>query len=195
MTPIWSILICTIPPRKAMLNLLLNELYHQIRECNLTDDIEILWLTDEDGDKLTIGEKRQRLIEAANGKYVCFIDDDDWVATEYIRFIHTVLLKDPDVVGLTGIITVNRKQRTAARFIHSSRYKSYFKNKGVYYRPPNHLNPMLKTIAELVPFEYKSHGEDTDWAMALCKLAPYHRELYIEKPLYFYRYMMKPIWK
>ena len=84
---------------------------------------------------------------------------------------------------------------TARKFIHSSRYKSYFEKNGTYYRPPNHLNPMRIDIAKKVDFKNKSHGEDTDWAMELCKLKPYNKELFIQKPIYFYRYQLKPIYK
>jgi len=193
--PILSILICTMPQRKAMMNTLLNELYRQIRERNLENDIEILWLTDEQPVKMSIGQKRQQLIEQTMGEYVCFIDDDDWVAPDYIRIIHAALMQRPDVVGITGIITINGRQKTAKKFIHSSQYKSYFEKNGTYYRPPNHLNPMRIDIAKKVEFKNKSHGEDTDWAMELCKLKPYNKELFIQKPIYFYRYQLKPIYK
>ena len=194
-TPIWSILICTIPPRKVMLNALLNELWYQINDRELGEDIEILWLTDEDGERMSIGQKRQDLINQAKGEYVNFIDDDDWVTPDYIRKIHTALLKAPDVVGITGTMTINGNQRKSKKFIHSSIHKSYYELDGVYYRPPNHLNPMKRSIAERVPFEFKSHKEDTDWAMALCELKPYDRELFIKDVIYYYRYKTKAIWK
>jgi hypothetical protein len=192
---IWSILICTIPTRKLRFNQLVNGLLEQINDRQLTEEVEILWMDDVQGEKITIGQKRQQLIAMAQGKYISFIDDDDEVSIDYVRIIHNELLKAPDVIGITGIMTVNNKQKTARKFIHSSQYKSYFEKDRVYYRCPNHLNPMLKEIAELVPFEYKSHGEDTEWALKLSALNPYHKELFIEKPIYFYKYIVKPIYK
>jgi len=191
---IWSILICTIPIRKARFNHLVTGLLMQINDLGLQDEIEILWLDDVPGQKATIGQKRQDLLHQSQGKYVCFIDDDDDVAYDYVRIIYNELLKEPDVIGITGIMTVNGKQRTARKFVHSSRYKSYFEKNHVYYRCPNHLNPMRRDIALSVPFEYKSHREDTEWALKLCATNPYTKELFIEKPIYFYKYIIKPIY-
>jgi len=190
----WSILICSIPKRKEMLNALLNELYRQIQERELSNEIEILWLSDEaDVPRMSIGLKRQALLDQAKGEYTCFIDDDDWVSPDYIRKIWDCLRKNPDVIGITGIITINGKQKTARKFIHSRKYKSYFQQNLTYYRPPNHLNPMRRSIALMVEFSDTSHGEDTEWAMTLCKLNPYNTELLINEPVYFYQYIFKPI--
>ena len=194
---IWSILIPTITERKDKFSALVGFLNEQINTHGLQDAIEICSIEDSINDpkKMSIGEKRNRLVGMAQGLYVSYIDDDDWVDYMYIKTIYDALLKTPDVVGIMGIITFNGKQKTARHFIHSRQYKSYFEKSNKYYRPPNHLNPMLKTIAEMVSFKDKSHSEDTDWAMELCKLQPYKSEIFINKPLYFYKYVNKPLWK
>jgi len=44
--------------------------------------LNFCWLSDK-GEKST-GEKRNLLYGMAKGKYVCSIDDDDWVPDTYI---------------------------------------------------------------------------------------------------------------
>jgi hypothetical protein len=196
-TILWSILIPTIVERKESFNYLVTGLYNQINVLGLQDVIEIVSIADsiKDKDKMSIGMKRNDLIEQAQGKYISFIDDDDDVSHDYVRIIYNELKKNVDVLGITGIITINGRKKTAKKFIHSSKYKSYFENRGVYYRCPNHLNPMRKSIAQQVTFVNKSHGEDTDWALELSKLNLFTKELLIEKPIYFYKYQIKPVWK
>lgn len=195
---IWSILIPTLIERTAMFERLKSELLKQINEHGLQNEIEICSISDSQYDKvnrISIGDKRNRLIDMARGKYVSFIDDDDMVAPYYIRAVHGALMQSPSVVGITGVMTVNGKVKTARRFIHSMQYKSYFERSGVFYRPPNHLNPMLRSIAQSVKFRDAYHGEDTDWAMELCKQKPYKSEIFIENPIYYYLYQHKPIWQ
>ena len=195
---IWSILIPTLTERASMFERLRNELLKQINELGLQNEIEICAISDSQYDRvnrISIGDKRNRLIDMAQGRYISFIDDDDAVAPYYIKAIHGALLQGPSVVGITGIMTINGKAKSARRFIHSMQHKSYFERSGVYYRPPNHLNPMLKSIAQMVQFADKYHGEDTDWAMELCHLKPYKFEVMIENPIYYYLYQHKPIWQ
>ena len=66
---------------------------------------------------------------------------------------------------------------------------------GVYYRCPNHLNPMKKNIALKVGFGNKSHGEDTDFALKLNEMQLLKKEEMINHPIYFYKYQRKQIYK
>lgn len=195
---IWSILIPTLLERSATFLQLEKELLKQINELGLQNQIEICSISDSQFDKvnrISIGDKRNRLIDMAQGRYISFIDDDDMVAPYYIKTITLAFEKMPCVVGITGIMTIDGKIKSARKFIHSIQYKSYFERNGVYYRTPNHLNPMLKSIAQMVQFKDAYHGEDTDWAMELSKLKPYRSEVFIENPLYYYKYIHKPIWQ
>jgi len=57
-----------------MLNTLLEELRRQCIE-NSALDVEVL--TSVDNKEKSTGRKRQELLEAATGKYIIFIDDDE----------------------------------------------------------------------------------------------------------------------
>jgi hypothetical protein len=71
-----SILICTLPKRIEMYNELIACLTKQIDllPADLINPIEIVSCSNE---FISIGEKRNLLLNEANGDYICFIDDDD----------------------------------------------------------------------------------------------------------------------
>ena len=127
------------------------------------------------------------LLEESQGEYVAFVDDDDLVSNDYVGFILRAIDREPDVVGLHGIITTNGKN--AKPFIHSIKYKTWFENNGIYYRYPNHLNPVKRVLALQVKFPDKSHGEDRDYSDRLFPLLK--TEVMIEDPIYFYLYVDK----
>lgn len=185
--PLWTILICTLEERAEKFNYIYSKLLHQIHQLNLGAEIEILFF--RDNREYTVGYKRNMLLERSRGKYVCFIDDDDDVHTKYIEIIYRALQTNPDCVSLTGIMTTNGKK--PQKFIHSVRYHSYFFRNGVFYRPPNHLNPIRRSIAILYKFPETSMGEDTAWAMQIVQGRLIKTEYAIKIPYYFYNFVHK----
>ena len=149
-----------------------------------TSEVEIL--VKSDNRKMTIGRKRNLLLSKAKGDYVCFIDDDDWVDAQYIPLILEAIKTDPDCVGMIGIMSTNGKAER--RFEHYIQYGNYFTLNQIYCRPPNHLNPIRRTIAQMFTFQEINMGEDTDWAMRICKSGKLRTEIRIGKPIYHYRY-------
>lgn len=175
-----SILICTLESRRKWLARLFKRLEPQ--RCG---DVEIL--TDKDNGEVSIGVKRNRLLEQATGDYICFVDDDDLVATDFVQRILEAVKTEPDCVGMEGIITFDgRKPR---KFIHSLRYKSWYEKDGIYYRNPNHLSPVKRSLALQVRFPDKNNGEDHDYSQRLLPLLA--TEVYLENPIYFYEFRSK----
>lgn len=134
--------------------------------------------------RFSVGFKRNKLLEKSRGEYVSFIDDDDDIHSNYIKMIYEELLQNPDCISLTGIITEDGQN--PCLFIHSIKYKSYFKYKDIYYRPPNHLNPIKRSIASRFKFAEVNRGEDTGWAMQIVKSGLLKNEKQIKTPYYFY---------
>jgi Glycosyl transferase family 2 len=183
-SPSLSILICTIEDREDQFNHIFNKLLKQIKTFHLQHEIEILSFKDKRGEH-SIGYKRNVLLQKSTGTYICFVDDDDDVSPHYVKLIYDNIIRHkPDCLSLTGIITENgHNPRT---FIHSIDYTTYFQKNGVYYRPPNHLNPIKRSIAIQFQFPDTSHGEDTAWAYAIAQSKLLKRESKITEPYYFY---------
>jgi hypothetical protein len=182
---LWSILICTIEGREESFGRLCKQLTEQINALGLQDKIEILACKDVRGQN-TVGFKRNSLMQSSSGVYTQFVDDDDKVCDNFIAMIYERLLKKPDCVSLTGVITTNGTD--ARKFIHSIAYDHYFEKDNVYFRPPNHLNPIKRSIAIQFAFPEKNFGEDTDWAMSIADSKLLKTEEVIDTPYYFYLY-------
>jgi hypothetical protein len=100
---ILSILIPSIPARFDKLNYLLNAINSQ--KSNLERDhpslrgVEIIY---DDGERfldggLSIGKKRESLVNRATGKYLCFCDDDESIAPNYLETLVRLCQLDRDV--------------------------------------------------------------------------------------------------
>lgn len=182
---LWSILICTIEGREESFERLCDKLKTQINALGLCDEIEILSCKDKRGEN-TVGLKRNKLMEQSSGLYTQFLDDDDDIHEDFIKMIYEKLQSKPDCVSLTGIITTNGTNPKT--FIHSIKYDDYFEQNNIYFRPPNHINPIKRSIAIQFAFPEKNVGEDTDWAMSIAHSKLIKTEEVIETPYYFYQY-------
>ena len=179
---LWSILICTLDERAKLFDRIYNQLNEQITKLGLENEIEILYC--KDNREYSVGFKRNLLIQQAQGEYTCFVDDDDLVHTNYIKMIYDALEQKPDCVSLIGIITFDGHYPTP--FIHSIDYDNYFFQNGKYYRPPNHLNVIKRSVALQFKFPEINMGEDTDWAMRIARAKVLKTEAKINEPYYFY---------
>lgn len=174
-----SILIPTLKERAEKFKFIHGKLLKQASK-----KVEILSYVDNR--EKSIGFKRNLLLDKAKGDYVCFVDDDDDVSDTYIDNILKALKTNPDCVSMTGIITFSGNHPRT--FIHSLKYKTFFDADSIYYRPPNHLNPIKTSIAKQFKFPDKSFSEDADWAMQICNADVLKTEVEINTPYYFYRF-------
>ena len=171
-----SILICHLRDREKVFQRLLKNLASQ-----WTDDIEIL-VSETD---LAVGEKRNQLLDAASGEYIAFVDDDDDVHKKYVKMIMKAIKTKPDCVGMQGVI--HRHGMEGYLFKHSIKCKEWKEDdkKKLYYRTPNHLNPVKRELAKKVRFVDKmNYGEDNEYAHRLRKSL--ETEVFIEEPIYLY---------
>ena len=152
----------------------------KVLKAQSTPEVEMLAICDNG--ELSVGAKRNQLLEAAKGDYVCFVDDDDMISPFYTFGILSAIKDNPDCVGIEGIITSNGVG--PKKFVHSVQYVDWFEKDDVYYRCPNHLNPIKREIALDTKFPEIYCGEDRDFSYRLA--GKLKTEVYIKGPIYFY---------
>lgn len=65
-------------------------------------------------DNIGVSSARNRALECASGKYIGFVDSDDWIAPDYFETLHSIITKlDLDIVVNTNIKTVINGQDVA----------------------------------------------------------------------------------
>jgi len=152
-----SIIICSVIERRNnFLNRILNILEPQIKN----KPVELIVLTDNA--KRKIGKKRNDGIQIAQGKYLCFIDDDDTVDRNYVDLIleKINLGTNPDVIVFDSILIRNGKEDRPTKF----GIEYYYDNKpDAYYRLPNHLMVHRKDNVKEYYLD-REFGEDDEWA-------------------------------
>jgi hypothetical protein len=182
-----SILICTIEERKDKFKYLMKKLTEQIERHHLKQicrEVEILSFCDNR--EMTIGKKRNKLLEMAEGEYICFIDDDDDVSDDYVELIVSkIKWNNPDCIGTQGIISFDGTNER--QWYISKDYGRWYEENNVYYRTPNHLSPVKKELALQVKFPEVNFSEDNDYSQRLFSLLK--TETKIEKNIYFYKYI------
>jgi len=186
-----SILIPSLVSRKQKLDLLCSRISNQINQYMVYKkiDVDVEILCQIDNGEATIGEKRNWLLDKADGEYLCFFDDDDMPTNNYIELIIKALESKPDCCSLKGIITFDGQNPEV--FEHSIKYREWKTTQNTnpkYERPPNHLNVIKSEIAKRFQFPEINHGEDSQWSEAILKSGLIKIESYIEEVIYHYLY-------
>lgn len=182
--PKLSILICHQPDRHERVKFLSRLKQIVWPQLQLYAEMRI-----HEGIGISIGQKRNELLQDAEGEYVCFIDDDDRVTDDYVERLMEGINKGVDCCSLKGIITEDGKNPKT--FIHSIRYDSWYEKDGIYYRNPNHLNAVRASIAKQMKFPETNHGEDKSYSDQLKQSGLIKTEYWIEDTIYYYEYLSK----
>lgn len=192
MIRILSLLIATVKEREEQFKKLLEEFERQIKEFDLIEKVEICFI--QDNKEITIGDKRNQLLDMANGRWIVFFDDDDWPSDYYLPIVVKALEdNDPDCLGFKIKMTTNG---TNVQWCdHSLRHKKegwQTAKKGFdYIRAITHFNPVRSVIARHVGFPIGArYAEDRPYADEVTKLCL--NEYYLDIPYLFeYRYSNK----
>lgn len=178
-----SILICTLPEERNIQKL---ARLRSILGPQLCDDVEVR--QHEGGREVPTGTKRNELIDNCEGEYFCFVDDDDVLAPTYVQDILKALESSPDVVTFNGWMTTDGKARVD--FIIKLG-EAYEERGGKYYRWPNHLTVMRKSLVHYVKFDPLWMMEDYRWSKQIRDLGLLKTSVHIEKNLYHYDFETK----
>jgi hypothetical protein len=158
----WTIMIPTIPGRELKLQNLIQSI-HELRQ-RVCPALRIAVAVGFDNREVSIGTKRQNMLQAAEGKYTSFVDDDDKVTAHYFEDAAACIAGNFDCMRLRG-------QISRWTFTHSlaNKLTDPMANETTFLRPPNHLNVMKADIAKNIKFRDASSGEDLDWTIKLAR--------------------------
>lgn len=163
-----SVLIATVPQRKSLLSRML----HSLMQPGLNSQYEILV---HQGNR-PHGEKVNRMVEHAYGSHVVIIDDDDWVAANYVE---SVVPHDEDFVGYR--IVVMAEGMYDQTVVHDATYDGFTGP----LRGVSQKCPIVREAALQVPYP-DDYYQDGVWSAEIQQLIGTHA--YVDQDLYFYDY-------
>ncbi len=178
-----AILIPTIESRKEQFNALRDRI-NKLIESNFDTSVQLISICDNK--EISIGAKRQQLLEASDARYVVFIDDDDRVHDDYLTDILSAIHHKPDFIGFEIECS-----GTPGKTANVSNKYSDWANKldGFdYVRTPYHKTPIRRDIALQIGFKDMRFGEDYDFSKRLKQSGLIQNEYHIDKVLYYYQF-------
>jgi len=192
---ILSILISTIPNRVDNCFIkLVKHLENQIKNLNKEGEVEIIGFYDNKN--RSVGEKRNQLLLMAKGKYLVFIDDDDWVSEDYIEKILSALVQNSDTdcivfdcittITVNGIIQEKHYSKYSKDFTYSITDSIDANGYKQWRGKVSHTMVWKSSIAKKYTYTNKNYGEDVDWCQKANK--DLKTETRIDKVLYFYNF-------
>jgi len=188
-----SILIPSVPHRVKRLGNILWQLERQVEHGD-TEKGEVELLVLMDNMTMSIGEKRNKLMDMAKGEYFSFVDDDDQIGFTYIDH----LIKAINETG-SDVITFNqvRKGFEPNNFL-TTKYDIKVPGDGEWREEggeifwcgiPAHTSCWKKEFSS-VRFPEISDKEDLDWMRRARMATESHH--HIDYALYFYTIRHKP---
>lgn len=176
-----SIMILSIPSRLEKLISLYDKLEKQSTDY---PEVEILCLVDNKS--MSIGEKRQCVLDSARGQWVGFMDDDDDISDDYVSSLVEAMKNNPaDVITFDQHCIVNGHEFTVNFSMNNPNERYMYGMKHVK-RPPFHMCFWKSEIAKNAKFEDSSYGEDYAWCLNMYPQVK--SETHINKYLHLYRY-------
>lgn len=183
---ILTIAIPTIVGREYVFGALLDTLYFHIHRNEAQDKVEIISF--KDNKEMSIGAKRQKLLDMAVGDYIFMVDDDDYLPAYFIPEV-LAALQDPDIdcIGYLEECMMNGQRRIAC---HSNRFEDWADNKEGYdyVRTIFYKDVIRTSIARQISFENIRYGEDNAFAKKLKASGLLKKEAFIDKIMYHYKF-------
>jgi glycosyltransferase involved in cell wall biosynthesis len=135
---------------------------------------------------MSIGEKRQRLVDVASGEYIAFVDDDDSVSPDYVeQILKAIRAHGADVITFRQEAWYCGKK--AEVHFHSQHvHDEPFRPGAVIRRGPWHVCAWRKAAISECQFLHCNYGEDAAWVQQ----ARQHirRASHIDRVLHTYRH-------
>lgn len=183
MNPILSILTPAVQSRWAQLAALCEKIKAQSAAVPSVEHLVLIDMGYKLGG-LTVGEKRDRLLRMARGRYVAFVDDDDDIHTDYARELCRAMAGVPDVVTFEQIATINGQSGICIFGLGNPNEPFCGET---FKRDAWHVCAWRRALAIQSSFPASNYGEDWAFAAPLCAI-PNLKEVHIPKILHFYRH-------
>ncbi len=181
-----SVLIPSIPSRFALAQKLFQNLESQVSD----SPVEILMLVDNKS--LSIGAKREALMQSCKGSFVAYADDDDEIAPNYISEIVSAVQENPsvDVITFKQNTVLDGKKFTVdfdlnckvpeqAQLMYDGNFRDIK-------RPPWTVCAWRTSLAKKYHFPDTGFDEDWQWVQQLMSEAKTQHK--IDSVLHTYRY-------
>lgn len=177
-----SILICSVETeeRQSELKKMIYELHRQISKNFAEEIIEII--IDSDNMIKSVGKKRNDLIEKAQGEFICFIDDDDFISENYLSTILYHLNSGIDILLIAIQHIKNGVNQT--KIIPSLYIDNLNTDEAIFKTNHFHICPHKKSIAKSILFECINFAEDMIYSQTMVRhISNSHL---ISEPMYIY---------
>lgn len=160
-----------------------SSLYWQWENLSPLDQSRVEILVWADNKMRPLGQKRNEMVDAAQGRYVAFVDDDDRLTPDYLSTLLGAIDRHPvDVIVFDVSVSINGGAPKPCRY--SINYARDYNTRVGYCRLPNHIMCVRREHALRAKFPEISHGEDSEYAR---RLRPFlETEFNIGRVLYYY---------
>lgn len=182
--PVWSILIATLGERRPLFERLMGALLPQLD----AHDGAVQVTAWHNNGRPSLPVIRQKMVRAATGDYVSWIDDDDLVPDYFVQQGLAALETRPDYVGWD--VQCYSNGRPTAISHHALKYGGWYNEGGGHYRDLSHINPIRRELALLADFSRTQPGqpEDRHWATQLRRTGAVRSEVVVDRIMYHYLY-------
>lgn len=133
----------------------------------------------------SIGETRNELVKMAGSEYLCFLDDDEAIAPNYIESLLRLCHQEPDICTFRALMKLKDYwgivDMRLAYSVNDQATPEY-----TIRRRPWHMCPVKSSFAKLYEFEDKNNAEDFTWMEKV--LIHCSTEAHTEKILFQYNH-------
>lgn len=180
-----SILIPTMKHREPLFAQVLAEIKKQATQCPQIRT-EILW--ESDNGEMTLGQKRNVLMDRCSGKYHCFIDDDDVLAPDYLKTFVPMIASGIDYDCASFVGAHYRVGQFTKLFHHSMTYSEWAETPERYIRTISPMNLIKTDIVRQVRYKDIRNTEDHEFSKRLMAsgLLKTEYEINPNHPIYHY---------
>ena len=111
---------------------------------------------------ITVGKKREYLVKSAQGKYLCFLDDDDTIPNNYVEVLLRLCMLDQDICTFRSIFKCDFYWSIIDMSIHHPENEQATPER-IVKRKAWHICPVRSEFAKKYDFEDINNAEDWRW--------------------------------